>query len=201
MGGLFGYNLSGMLAIRALPVALSLAVLAAVCGCTSDDTETLSPTTETPQEMPPDATPCVSPETCVTPVEESNLTGDEIAFAIEAAEADATLQRVLGHAEYEVNVGSQAWKFGNDITFVSVNFSPSEPLPVNADLPRLDTGSRGGEADPTRIILPSAGYVVEIEHYEVDALALSALVYMQTGEVVQIFPVPFPLQGPDTGSP
>ncbi len=154
---------------------------------------------------PPVATPCLQGDPqCIPPdevSEEGDLSDDDVESVIRAAEGDTTLSELLGNAAYEVVASRRSWEFRDGVTFASVNFSLADALPIDADLPRLDTGSRGGEADPTTIELPPPGYAVKTVHYQLDALQIMVLVHLETGEVMMIFPIPFSLAGLDTGAP
>ena len=190
--------------MRAIVAVSAVALLLSATTACDEGSESLSAGDDgqTAGALPPAATPCVRGDPqCVPTDEEGNLSEDDIESTIRAAENDATLSEVLGNAAYEVDVGSQAWEFRDGVTFVTVNFSLAEALPINANLPRLDTGSRGDEANPTTIELPPPGYAVKAVHYQLDALQIMVLVHLETGEVMQIFPIPFSLGGLDTGAP
>jgi ABC-type Fe3+-hydroxamate transport system substrate-binding protein len=171
-------------------------VLAATIGlalvaCGSDDDETL-PVSDTPSatSSAPTVTPHPSGDTLCVPDPSHDIifTEAQKQSIISAAEADQRLRSLLGDVERTPLVAVSAWPFADGVTFVSVSFALAEPVPVDADLPRLDMGGRGGECTPSA--LPPPGYTVRQEHFQLDAGIISATIIYETGELVDIFPTP-----------
>jgi hypothetical protein len=175
-----------MIRFAVLAAAMSLAFTA----CGGDTAETLPYTNiSTTTSAALTVTPQASGETsCVPdPSDDIVFTEAEKQSIVSTAKADRTLSSLLGTVGLTPLVAESAWPFADGVTFVSVSFALAEPVPVDADLPRLDMGGRGGECTPSQ--LPPPGYVIRQEHFQLVAGIISATIIFETGELVDIFPV------------
>lgn len=188
-------------------VIVTVLMIGVAWGCTSSS-ENLSDVnpTVTPQELPPSARPClVDDPSCPTPnenPEQGDLTTEQMMEAERIAEEDPTLSDLLRDANYTMNVGPYQAQLGVPGIFVSMEYALEEALAVDHDLPHIDTGHRGGEADPTQIVLPSPGYEINVSHHDIEAWSLMVIVLLEEERVVEILPLPFgPAVNPPTENP
>jgi hypothetical protein len=176
-------------------VALAVFCLAAVA-CNSSEEITPTPAaTDVDTSTPPIVTPCFAGRPgCETPLPvptgEAVLAGDQLQ-AKEIALADLVVTGVLGSATFYVRgVGDLIVR--DEVIGGVVEIVLDQPLAVDADLPYMDGGHRGGESNPTQIEYPPPYYMDGVTHVTVDdTRSLFVSVDLNRGKVVGVVAAPF----------
>lgn len=181
--------------------ALTLAIVClAVAACSSGDEELVpSSTIATRDANTP--TPQIAPTVCFAgelgcPTVEPTSTGDPVLTADQErakqiALADPVVAGVLGDAEYRVT-GVGDLTIHGEVIGGDVTIALDQPLMVDADLPFIDAGFRGGDSNPTQIELPPPYYIDGTTHITVDdTKSLFVSVDLNRGKVIQVIAAPF----------
>jgi hypothetical protein len=126
----------------------------------------------------------------------SELEAEQAEAAENLAFANEQLIALLDGVEYE-HVATAPWFLKDELVGATVLLSLDPPLAIDQELPSIDIGVRGEEGNETRIDIPYPGYIRITEHYEIEARTIHVFVDLREGKVVEIFPVPFPVDPSD----